>query len=77
MYISFLIYLLKIINYHLRYGVTANITAFHAVARGSIPRTGSLFLLDLRPVRSVILTAPVTRPTNNFLIFVNAMLQKP
>ena len=23
-----------------RYGVTANITAFHAVARGSIPRTG-------------------------------------
>ncbi len=25
----------------LRYGVTANITAFHAVARGSIPRIGS------------------------------------
>ena len=24
----------------IRYGVTANITAFHAVARGSIPRTG-------------------------------------
>ena len=35
-----------------RYGVTANITAFHAVARGSIPRTrtesvsGTMFLLD-------------------------------
>ena len=26
-----------------RYGVTANITAFHAVARGSIPRTGICF----------------------------------
>ena len=25
-----------------RYGVTANITAFHAVARGSIPRIGVL-----------------------------------
>ena len=24
----------------IRYGVTANITAFHAVARGSIPRIG-------------------------------------
>ena len=27
----------------IRYGVTANITAFHAVARGSIPRIGTCF----------------------------------
>ena len=27
-----------------RYGVTANITAFHAVARGSIPRIGALVI---------------------------------
>lgn len=29
----------------IRYGVTANITAFHAVARGSIPRIGAYFLI--------------------------------
>ena len=34
----------------IRYGVTANITAFHAVARGSIPRIGALFFLPLRLV---------------------------
>ena len=27
-------------SFNIRYGVTANITAFHAVARGSTPRIG-------------------------------------
>ena len=29
----------------IRYGVTANIIAFHAIARGSIPRTGMALTL--------------------------------
>ena len=29
----------------IRYGVTANIAAFHAAARGSIPRIGEAFFL--------------------------------
>lgn len=35
-----LLYCYSLVNDHVRYGVTANITAFHAVARGSIPRIG-------------------------------------
>ena len=31
------------LNPVIRYGVTANITAFHAVARGSIPRVGTFY----------------------------------
>ena len=30
----------------IRYGVVANIIAFHAIARGSIPRIGITFLTD-------------------------------
>ena len=30
-------------RFSVRYGVTANITAFHAVARGSTPRIGNFF----------------------------------
>ena len=32
---------------YIRYGVTANIAAFHAAARGSIPRIGIQFFLVL------------------------------
>lgn len=35
-----LLYCYRPVHDHVRYGVTANITAFHAVARGSIPRIG-------------------------------------
>lgn len=35
-----LLFCYGVIHDHVRYGVTANITAFHAVARGSIPRIG-------------------------------------
>ena len=40
-YIHLNVYICNFVQvFVIRYGVTANITAFHAVARGSIPRTG-------------------------------------
>ena len=42
----------------LRYGVTANIIAFHAIARGSIPRIGG-FLLPVVALPLSMLRGPV------------------
>ena len=49
----------------IRYGVTANITAFHAVARGSIPRTGIcpqhcvIFLICLCYTKALQILTPI------------------
>ena len=46
----------------IRYGVTANITAFHAVARGSIPRIGTTSFCLPRDPHGRLIRAFSTEP---------------